>query len=100
MDNPCGFSKDQFLAILKQYGPELSAHEIAALGKVSIRQVHCVVHNCDGAWWAIEQFAGEQGWRYRPRITMSKTVKIADPSPKQYNDQGIVKRSPREVGLG
>lgn len=63
-DSPCGFTLDQFLAILKRCGPELSAHEVAALGSVSIRQVLCCYHHhC----WEIQAIAGESGWLYRQR---------------------------------
>lgn len=93
-DSPCGFSKDQFLAILHEYGPVLSAHEVAALGKVSVKQVLCAHHHAD---WDIQQVAGENGWLYQKRQTVAKSVRAADWSPKVYNDAGLTKRSPKVV---
>jgi hypothetical protein len=84
-DNNCGFTKDQFLAVLHRFGPELSAHEIAHLGKVSLRQVLCAFHHAD---WDIQAVAGEKGWLYRKRPVTSAAVRM----PKErgiYNDQGI-----------
>lgn len=95
MDNPCGFSRDQFLAILHEYGPVLSAHEVAALGKVSVKQVLCAHHYAD---WEIQQVAGDwPSWKYQKRHTMAKSVRMSDWAPKQYNDGGITKRSPKVV---
>jgi len=90
-DSPCGFSTDQFLATLDKYGPELSAHEIASLAKVSIRQVLCCVHHDD---WTIQAFSGPKGWLYRKRPVMGATVR----PPKEvgeYNDSAITKSGPR-----
>lgn len=92
-DSPCGFTKDQFLSILKTYGPSLSAHEVAALGSVSLRQVLCAAHHDP---WDIEQFAGERGWLYHKRPVLSaKAVRLKEVGI--YDDSGIVKRSPKVV---
>lgn len=95
MDNPCGFHRDQFLSTLQTYGPLLSAHEVAALAKVSIRQVLCCQHHHP---WEIEAIAGEKGWLYRKRPVLSaKAVRLKEIGI--YDDSGLSKKSPREVGL-
>lgn len=93
-DSPCGFTKDQFLSILKTYGPSLSAHEVAALGSVSLRQVLCAAHHDP---WDIEQFAGESGWLYRKRPTVCKNVRFTEPRPIPYDDSGISHTGKRAV---
>lgn len=94
MDNPCGFSADQFLHALKTYGPELSAHEVASLAKVSIRQVLCCQHH---APWEIEAITGDYpGFKYRKRIVLSARGKVVK-EVQEYVDVGISKRSPKAV---
>lgn len=94
MDNPCGFHPDQFLACLKQYGPVLSAHEVAALCKVSVRQVLCCQHHND---WTIQAIAGDwRGFKYQKRETLDvKNRALREVGV--YEDQGISKRSPKAV---
>lgn len=92
-DSPCGFSTDQFLATLKTYGPELSAHEVAALSKVSVRQVLCCHHH---APWEIEAVAGEKGWLYRKRPVLSARGKVVK-EIGQYNDGGLSHSGQRAV---
>ncbi len=85
-DSCSGFTKDQFLACLKQYGPELSAHEVAHLCKVSIKQVLCVQHHHP---WDIVPITGDwPSWKYARRTTLSATAK-AKREIANFNDQGI-----------
>lgn len=94
MDNPCGFSKDKFLAVLKQYGPDLSAHEVASLAKVSVRQVLCAHHHNE---WEIEAFAGDfPSWKYRKRHVLDAKGR-AIKEVGQYNDAGLSHSGKRAV---
>jgi len=92
MDNPCGFSRDSFLAILDRCGPALTAREIAAIGHVSIKQVLCAANH---DWWTILPVAWDgPSWKYTRRPVISKTARM----PKEvgvYNDQGCTKSGPR-----
>jgi hypothetical protein len=89
-DSTCGFSFEQFCSVLTQYGPELSAHEVAHLGKVSIRQVLCCHHHHD---WAIQAVCGDwKGWKYRMRPLIGVRQRL----PKEvavFDDSGINKNT-------
>jgi hypothetical protein len=81
MDNPCGLSSESLYAALKKYG-DLTAHELAALLKVSIRQVLCAIHH-EG--FAIEAVAWEgTSWKYRPRAIVNKRLAKTADVPKEY----------------
>jgi hypothetical protein len=77
------------LECLTQYGPDLSDVEIAKLCHVSIRQVHCVSENAPMAWWYAERFAGERGWRFRHRKSMSRHF-AKEPQKPWSNDKGTM----------
>lgn len=81
MDNPCGLSADKPYETLKRYG-ELTAHELAALCKVSLKQVLCAVHH-EG--FSIEAVAWDgPSWKYRARIALSKRSEKPADKAREY----------------
>jgi len=73
-DSPCGFSTDEFLATLAKYGPELSAHEVAHLAKVSVRQVLCAAHHDDWRIQAVASPISGGAFLYRKRDLTEKAI--------------------------
>lgn len=71
-------------AVLKQlqHGP-LSAHELAALLRCSVKQVLAHLHSC---WFQVVPITGDwPGWKYTPRTVLNKSVKYSEP-PRHYAD--------------
>ncbi len=72
--------------VLKLLDFPLSAYEISAILKCSLRQTLERVNLC---WWSIVPVTGDWvGWKYQRRTTLSATAK-AKREIASYNDQGI-----------
>ncbi len=89
MDNPCGLSSDDLLATLTKYG-QLTAHEIAHICKVSLKQVLCAIHH---DWFAVQPITWDgPGWKYALRATLSRRVNKPSEKVKHYeNDRGTIR---------
>jgi len=73
-------------AVIKLLDYPLSAFEIAALMRCSLKQVMERLHTC---WWSITPCTGDwPGFKYQRRTTLSATAK-AKKEISSYNDQGI-----------
>lgn len=93
-DNCSGFTRDQFLGALKDYGPDLSIHEIAALCRVSIAQALCVAHHHP---WEILPVTGDySGWKYRRRPVLDAKGRMAK-EVGVFNDSGLSHSGKRAV---
>jgi hypothetical protein len=84
-DSLCGLSADTLYATLKKYG-DLTAHELAALCKVSLRQVLCAIHH-EG--YNVEAFAWNgPSWKYRQRPVLAQRIaKPFDPRKEYANSR-------------
>ncbi len=92
-DAKCGVTADQISACITEYGPELSAHELAHLLHVSVCQIMCALNNCIGAWWTIEARAWDgPGFRYGLRKIVSKRLSKPPERAKEWaNERGTIR---------